>query len=136
LAAGMDPRRLERLKRDILDLAQGIGLDRDAGASGDGDDALAAIDNYLCELKEMQIRDGLHIFTRSPEGRQRRDLLVALARTPRGYETAGQGSLLRALADDLGLDFDPLDCVMGAPWEGLRPERLAGLSADPWRTAG
>ncbi|MGN6122708.1 MAG: cobaltochelatase subunit CobN, partial [Sphingomonas oligoaromativorans] len=91
LAAGMDPRRLERLKRDILDLAQGIGLDRDAGASGDGEDALAAIDNYLCELKEMQIRDGLHIFTRSPEGRQRRDLLVVLARTPRGYEAAGQG---------------------------------------------
>jgi len=136
LAAGMDPRRLERLKRDILDLAQGIGLDRDAGASGDGEDALAAIDNYLCELKEMQIRDGLHIFTRSPEGRQRRDLLVALARTPRGYEAAGQGSLLRALADDLGLGFDPLDCVMGARWDGARQERLAGLSTDPWRTVG
>ncbi|NIJ34700.1 cobaltochelatase subunit CobN [Sphingomonas oligoaromativorans] len=136
LAAGMDPRRLERLKRDILDLAQGIGLDRDAGASGDGEDALAAIDNYLCELKEMQIRDGLHIFTRSPEGRQRRDLLVALARTPRGYEAAGQGSLLRALADDLELGFDPLDCVMGGRWDGVRPERLAGLSTDPWRTAG
>jgi cobaltochelatase CobN len=136
LAAGMDPRRLERLKRDILDLAQGIGLDRDAGASGEGDDALAAIDNYLCELKEMQIRDGLHIFTRSPEGRQRRDLLVALARTPRGYGAAGQGSLLRALADDLGLGFDPLDCVMGAAWDGPRSERLAGLSDDPWRTMG
>ncbi|WP_019831279.1 cobaltochelatase subunit CobN [Sphingomonas sp. PR090111-T3T-6A] len=136
LAAGMDPRRLERLKRDILDLAQGIGLDRDAGASGDGDDALAAIDNYLCELKEMQIRDGLHIFMRSPEGRQRRDLLVALARTPRGYETAEQGSLLRALAEDLGLGFDPLDCVMGARWEGPRPQRLAAFSDDPWRTVG
>ncbi|MFT3978524.1 MAG: cobaltochelatase subunit CobN, partial [Sphingomonas bacterium] len=136
LAAGMDPRRLERLRRDILDLAQGIGLDRDAGASGEGDDALAAIDNYLCELKEMQIRDGLHVFTRSPEGRLRRDLLVALTRTPRGYDEAGQGSLLRALADDLALGFDPLDCRMGEAWRGPRPAALEVASGDPWRSNG
>jgi cobaltochelatase CobN len=136
LAAGMDPRRLDKLRRDILDLAQGSGLDKDAGATGDDDDALAAIDNYLCELKEMQIRDGLHIFTRSPEGRLRRGLLVALARTPRGYDHDGQKSLLRALAADLGLDFDPLDCRMGDAWEGPRPEVLAELSDDPWRTLG
>ena len=136
LAAGMDPRRLERLKRDILDLAHGQGLAQDAGASGDGEDALAAIDNYLCELKEMQIRDGLHIFTRSPEGRLRRDLLVALARTPRGYDRPGQASLLRAMADDLALGFDPLDCRMGDAWEGPRPEILAALSDAPWRTVG
>lgn len=136
LAAGMDPRRLDRLRRDILDLARGQGLDQDAGAVGDDEDALAAIDNYLCELKEMQIRDGLHVFTASPEGRLRRDLLVALARTPRGYDRPEQASLLRALADDLALGFDPLDCKLGATWEGPRPAVLAALSDDPWRTAG
>ena len=136
LAAGMDPRRIEHLRREILDLAASQGLDTDAGATGRGDDALAALDNYLCDLKEMQIRDGLHIFTRSPEGRLRTDLLVALSRTPRGYDEPGQGSLLRALADDLHLDFDPLDCTMGDAWGGPRPDVLAGLSADPWRTAG
>ncbi|WP_157217826.1 cobaltochelatase subunit CobN [Flavisphingomonas formosensis] len=136
LAAGMDPRRLDRLRRDILDLARSQGLDKDAGASGDDDDALAAIDNYLCELKELQIRDGLHVFTQSPEGRLRRDLVVALARTPRGYEGAGEASMLRALADDLGLGFDPLDCRLGDRWEGPRPEILAAISNDPWRTAG
>jgi cobaltochelatase CobN len=136
LAAGMDPRRLDRLRRDILDLARGQGLDKDAGATGDGDDALAAIDNYLCELKELQIRDGLHVFTQSPEGRLRRDLLVALARTPRGYDHAGQASLLRALADDLGLGFDPLDCCMGERWTDARPSALAAVSPDPWRTHG
>ena len=136
LAAGMDPRRLERLRSDILDLARGLGLDSDAGASGDGEDALSAIDNYLCELKEMQIRDGLHVFTRSPEGRLRRDLLVALARTPRGLDEAGQASLPRAMADDLALGFDPLYCRMGDPWTGPRPDRLAALSGDPWRTHG
>ena len=136
IAAGMDPRRLEKLRRDIINLARGEGLDKDAGAVGDGDDALAAIDNYLCELKEMQIRGGLHIFTRSPEGSLRRDLIVALARTPRGYDHEGQKSLLRALADDLGLAFDPLDCRLGDRWDGAKPECLLALSDDLWRTTG
>jgi cobaltochelatase CobN len=136
LAAGMDPRRLDHLRREIIDLARSQGLDKDAGAVGDGDEALSAIDNYLCELKELQIRDGLHVFTRSPVGRLRRDLLVALARTPRGYDRDGQASLLRALADDLELDFDPLDCRMGAPWEGLKPPMLVAVSDDPWRSHG
>ncbi|GLV26689.1 cobaltochelatase subunit CobN [Sphingobium sp. Cam5-1] len=135
LAAGMDPRRLETLRRDILALAAAQGLDKDAGAQGSGDDALAAIDNYLCELKEMQIRDGLHVFTRSPEGVLRRDLLIALARCPRGLDE-GQQSLLRALADDLALAFDPIDCGMGVPWEGPRPEVLGGLTMDLWRSTG
>ena len=136
LAAGMDPRRIVRLRRDIVQLAQSQGLDADAGMVGEGDDALAALDNYLCELKEMQIRDGLHVFTASPDGRLRRDLLVALARTPRGYDTPGQGSLLRALADDLALRFDPLDCKMGEVWAGPRSEALGAVSGEPWRTVG
>jgi cobaltochelatase CobN len=136
LAAGMDPRRINHLKGEILNLARSQGLDTDAGAVGDGDDALAALDNYLCELKEMQIRDGLHIFTRSPEQRLRTDLLIALARTPRGYDHAGQASLLRAMADDLDLDFDPLDCRMGDAWTGPTPPALSILSNDPWRSLG
>ncbi|WP_176594524.1 cobaltochelatase subunit CobN [Sphingobium sp. EM0848] len=136
LAAGMDPRRLETLRKDILALAASQGLDKDAGAQGSGDDALAAIDNYLCELKEMQIRDGLHVFTQSPEASLRRDLLLALARCPRGMDHEGQQSLLRALADDLDLNFDPLDCNMGAPWAGPRPESLENLTDAPWRTTG
>jgi cobaltochelatase CobN len=136
LAAGMDPRRINHLKTEILNLARSQGIDTDAGAVGEGDDALAALDNYLCELKEMQIRDGLHIFTRSPEGRLRTDLLVALARTPRGYDHVGQGSLLRAMADDLGLGFDPLDCRMGDAWDEPKPAVLAAVSGDVWRTVG
>lgn len=136
LAAGMDPRRLETLRKDILALAAAQGLDQDAGARGKGEDALAAIDNYLCDLKEMQIRDGLHIFTQSPQGSLRRDLLIALARCPRGMDHDGQLSLLRALADDLALGLDPLDCTLGTPWTGPRPKMLAQLTPDPWRTTG
>ncbi|HET6538254.1 MAG TPA: cobaltochelatase subunit CobN [Sphingopyxis sp.] len=136
LAAGMDHRRLDRLKKDILNLAALSGLDRDANVSGEGDDVLEAIDNYLCELKELQIRDGLHIFSQSPTGRLRRDLLIALARTPRGQGKNGDASVLRAMADDLGLCFDPLDCEFSQAWTGPRPQALLRLSDDPWRSVG
>ncbi|MCL1469473.1 cobaltochelatase subunit CobN [Argonema antarcticum] len=65
---------------------------------------LNSIDGYLCELKEAQIRDGLHIFGQCPQGRQLRDLIVAIARHP-GTNRLG---LTRAIAKDWGLDFDPL----------------------------
>lgn len=136
-AAGVDPRRLKVLSDDILSLCRVSGLDADCGI-GDDDDrdaALAKLDNYLCELKEMQIRDGLHVFGRPPEGVQLRDLLVALVRTPRGGDAPAARSLLRALADDLALGFDPLEAVAAAPWTGPRPEDLSGTD-DPWRSAG
>ncbi len=135
-AAGLDPRRLAVLKDQILDLTRSIGLDMDCGIGReDGDEAaLAKLDNHLCELKEMQIRDGLHVFGSSPEGGQLTDLLVALVRIPRG-EKDGDASLHRALAEDLGLGaFDPLDCEMGAPWTGPKPGALKGEGA--WRTLG
>lgn len=134
-AAGVDPRRLAILKKDILSLTAAAGLDSDLGiAPGeDADLALAKLDNHLCELKELQIRDGLHVFGVSPAGDQRADLLVALARVGRGA-APGQDSLLRALAGDLGLDFDPLDCRLGDSWTGTRPQALAAPA--PWRSVG
>ena len=135
-ASGTDPRRLKVLADEILALSQLIGLDRECGiATVDGtDDALAKLDRYLCELKELQIRDGLHVFGVSPAGGMLADLLVALARVPRGSGAGGDASLLRALAADLGLGFDPLDNDPAEPWAGPRPEALAG--SDPWRTTG
>src|SRR3546814_13354256 len=83
-AAGLDPRRLDVLGGQILDLARSTGLDRDCGIAPDAGEpaALATLDNYLCELKEMQIRDGLHVFGQAPEGRFLKELPVALARRP------------------------------------------------------
>ncbi len=136
-AAGVDPRRIELLRDRIVELTRSSGLDLDCGIGADEpvDAALAKLDNYLCELKEMQIRDGLHIFGESPAGGLRDALVVALARLPRGDGQDGDQSLIRALAADLGLDsFDPLDCVLGDPWTGERPKALD--SDDPWRTKG
>lgn len=137
-ASGNDPRRLVYLKKQILELIEDIGLDEDAGiASGDNDlEKLEKLDGYLCELKEMQIRDGLHIFGASPEGRLKDDLVTALVRVPRNANEGGDQSLQRAIADDLGLNFDPLDCEMGEPWEGAKLDILSSVSDDTWRTNG
>ncbi|MEC8667998.1 MAG: cobaltochelatase subunit CobN, partial [Pseudomonadota bacterium] len=135
-AAGVDPRRITHLRKEILSLTQATGVDQDAGFTGDSDTDLAKLDAWLCELKEAQIRDGLHIFGQSPEGRLFRDLLIALTRIPRGDGKGKDASLPRALAADLGLDFDPLDCDMSAPWTGPKPDALAQVSNDPWRSHG
>ncbi|MEE9314049.1 MAG: cobaltochelatase subunit CobN [Rhizobiaceae bacterium] len=139
-ASGVDPRRLNYLRGEILNLMRDTGLDEDAGiAKTDGDDgALQKLDAYLCELKEMQIRDGLHIFGLAPEGRLKTDLTVALARVPRGLGEGVDASLQRAIAIDIlvAAGFDPLDCDMGIKWEGTKPNALADVSTDPWRTNG
>ncbi|NDV87708.1 cobaltochelatase subunit CobN [Aurantimonas aggregata] len=122
-AAGSDPRRLELLKGRILDLVRDIGLDHDAGIGIDDGAAaaLAKLDAYLCDLKEMQIRDGLHVFGLAPEGRLLTDLVVALARLPRGI-SAADASLHRALAADVlsrttsergGAPYPPLPAGFG-----------------------
>ncbi len=137
-AAGVDPRRTAILREEILNLSRTSQLDEEAGvdwAAGD-DSALGAIDNYLCELKESQIRDGLHIFGEAPIGRLARDLVQALVRVPRGSGQGGDASLVRALAKDMKLGFDPLDCEMGAKWQGPRPKVLQAASGERWRIAG
>ncbi|MBV0910760.1 cobaltochelatase subunit CobN [Anianabacter salinae] len=135
-AAGVDPRRIAHLRREILSLTATTGLDLDVGMTGgDEDTDLARLDAYLCELKEAQIRDGLHIFGRSPSGVQERDLAIALARAPRGDGKGGNASLLRAMATDLALAIDPLDCDMAAP-SPTKPGSLANLTTDPWRSNG
>ncbi|MBI3904405.1 MAG: cobaltochelatase subunit CobN, partial [Pseudomonas fluorescens] len=138
----LDPRRARELQRDILQLVRDTHIDRelqlDEQLDSDADAAiwLPRLDTYLCDLKESQIRDGLHVFGESPTGRLRIDTLLALLRIPRGDGRGAQSSLLRALAKAFGLGFDPLDCALAEPWTGPRPELLVGISEETWRTAG
>ena len=137
LAQGLDRRRSDRLKRDILNLTKDTRLDLDAGFTGDTDGDLLRLDSYLCDLKESQIRDGLHILGTSPQGQLETNLLVALTRVPRGLGEGGDQSLIRALSRDFGFTgFDPLTCEMGQPWRGAKPGTLLSLTSDPWRTNG
>ncbi len=138
----LDPRRARELQRDILQLVRETHIDRELQLEGALDsDADAAIwlprlDTYLCDLKESQIRDGLHVFGESPEGRLRLDTLLALLRIPRGDGKGAHASLLRALAKAFELGFDPLDCALAEPWTGRRPQPLRQISEALWRTAG
>jgi cobaltochelatase CobN len=102
-AQGADPRRVKLLGPRILELVRDSGLDADAGIAKTDDEgqSLEKLDAYLCDLKEMQIRDGLHIFGRAPEGRLLTDLTVALARLPRRDGQGGNASLTRTIAGDV-----------------------------------
>ena len=138
LASGLDPRRLKLLRAHILDLVKGENLHLDAGISDEDaeEEALQKLDAYLCDLKEAQIRDGLHILGQSPKDKQERDLLIALARVPRRLGEGGDQSFIRALADDLKLDFDPLDCDFSKPAQNTDVDSLSKLSNAPWRSQG
>lgn len=139
-ASNSDPNRLKHLADRIFDLTRAERLDEDMGLGLEDDvqTRLNVIDTYLCDLKESQIRDGLHIFGETPPEDLSAALLVALTRLPRTRMEAGDQSLIRALALDLGLGehFDPLDCAMDKEWTGPRPEALAQISQDLWRSHG
>ena len=137
-ASLLDPRRAVQLRGEILDAVRAAALDRELGLqlNDDEDSWLPQLDAYLCDLKESQIRDGLHVFGESPAGQLRRDTLLSLVRIPRGDGKGGNASLLRALAADLQLGRDPLDSNFAEPWEGPRPEVLQAVSDEPWRSNG
>ncbi|MGB7712567.1 MAG: cobaltochelatase subunit CobN [Microcoleus sp.] len=106
-AQSLDPSRLPMIRDRIVALTNQENLDKDLGIQlnkSEFTEFITRTDGYLCELKESQIRDGLHIFGQCPEGRQLRDLIIAIARHP----TNGRSGLTRALAEDSGYDFDPL----------------------------
>ncbi len=142
-AAGVDQRRGEMLVDDIISQADLAGLASDCGIlDGDSnDEKLQKLDNFLCDIKEMQIRSGLHIYGVSAPDDQRSDLLTAILRIPRGDGEAENQSILRALAADILPDersgdepFDPLTTERAEPWLGAKPEVLQKLNAEAWRS--
>ncbi|MBD2168967.1 cobaltochelatase subunit CobN [Calothrix membranacea FACHB-236] len=109
-AESLDPVRLPMIRDRIRELILQENLHQDLGITNEQDILnfenliLNSINGYLCELKEAQIRDGLHIFGQCPQGKQLRDLIVAIARIPNRYSIG----ITRALAAEWSLDFDPL----------------------------
>ncbi len=142
-ALTLDPRRAALLRKQVLALIVEHNLHADLGLAAPRNEEeeqllLNRTDNYLCDLKESQIRDGLHIFGVSPHGRLLRDTLLALARHGVADGQGRSASLVRALARDLLPDtgFDPLSGDWSLPWEEVRPAALAAVSEQPWRTHG
>jgi cobaltochelatase CobN len=67
-ADGLDRRRRERLAELIVENARRSGLAREAGIAGgaDADQVLRGIDAWLCDLKDLAVKDGLHVYGRMP----------------------------------------------------------------------
>src|SRR5207302_4612029 len=77
--ASLDPAKLPAIRRQVWEVLVAAELHRDLGVDeqpegGDFDDLVLHVDGYLCELKDAQIRGGLHILGRAPEGEAELDL--------------------------------------------------------------
>ncbi|MEM6447441.1 MAG: cobaltochelatase subunit CobN [Cyanobacteria bacterium P01_D01_bin.123] len=127
-AQTLDPRRLSLIQPQILELLERENLLQDLGArSDDASELFNSIDGYLCELKEAQIRDGLHVLGQVPTGRQGIDLVTALAR----YPGNGQLGLTQAIARDSHLLFDPLTAEPSDPLDSLSEDLRDRLGRPP-----
>ncbi|TXR53643.1 cobaltochelatase subunit CobN [Reinekea thalattae] len=138
-AMGMDSRRENWLKEQILSKVKTSHLLEELAKPNDDDEVLEQLDAYLCDIKEAQIRHGLHVLGRLPKAEKLADTLVALMRLPRGSEPNAQG-ILHNLVIDFQLRasaeaelFDPLSASTKA-WQGKQPELLQVVSDSHWRT--
>jgi cobaltochelatase CobN len=101
-ADGLDPARRDRLQRDIRDEASATGLAATLGLDDAQSqaDAITRIDTFVCDVKESQYGDGLHIYGRGEHGAaERAGLLSALqgkrvASGPSGSPWRGRGDVL------------------------------------------
>ena len=84
------------------------------------DDFLLHVDGYICELKDAQIRDGLHTLGQAPRDEQEIGLLLALTR----LDNVDAPSLRRALATALDLPYDELLADRAAPYHRALPAQL------------
>jgi len=89
------PTRAAELEREIDNL-----LSRVSWKDELPDKSLQTVTNYLCEIKESQIRSGLHVLGVKPTGEQGTDFLLSLLRLP----SAGRPGLLQLLADNRALE--------------------------------
>lgn len=107
-AQSLNPSRLPVISEKIYNLVAKTRLNEDLGIGEVKKDSLAEFltvaDGYLCQLKETQIRDGLHIFGVPPRGEQLRDLVLAIAR----FNSYHKKGIIEAIKEDIlarGEDF-------------------------------
>jgi cobaltochelatase CobN len=149
-ALGMDVRRENWLRDRILLLTRETNILQElicnkvdaskevlADAKDDEQQVLDQLDAYLCDIKEAQIRHGLHILGALPNDAKLAETIVALLRLPRGNDAQTQG-ILHSIAGDLNLQssseaFNPL-AANTENWSGARPTILVEIDSSHWRT--
>ncbi|MEU0270098.1 cobaltochelatase subunit CobN [Nocardioides sp. NPDC006303] len=104
--SSMDPAKLPAIRGEIWQLMKAAELHRDLGMEerpedDDFDDFMLHIDGWLCEIKDAQIRDGLHILGAAPEGEARVNLVLSILRAAQVW--GGVGGAVPGLRAALGL---------------------------------
>ncbi len=128
--AALDPDKLPAIRAQVWDLLVEAEIHRDLGLvdvpAGDGfDDLVLHVDGYLCELKDAQIRGGLHVLGQPPVGDAEVDLVLAITRLAQ----SGVPSLRAGLAPDAGrVEVDQL--------EAANRRRVCELQAAGWHYTG
>lgn len=129
----LDPVKLPLIRAQIWALVRNAELHRDLGVEDEPDefdDFLRHLDGYLCEVKDLQIKDGLHVLGQPPMGDQRIGLLRAMLRLGTGRVPGLRGAVGRVFGfEEPRLLEDPGGAVESS--NGLL-ERFPG----PGRTAG
>ncbi len=128
----LDPPKLPGLAAKIWDAIERANLQSDLGVAERPDDLGALvehIDGYLCEVKDIQVKDGLHVLGSPPAGEQLRGLVGAVLRLGSG----GVPGLRGALAAALGLDDAALATTAGADrLENVQAGLLDALADHGW----
>ena len=125
----LDPAKLPILEAQIWEMCKQAELHRDLGVDSQPDDFaqfILHIDGYLCEIKDAQIKDGLHTLGEVPRDEQLIGLLCALSR----LDSDGVPSLRKSMAEALGFDYTGLLEEPGTPIDKGIPEALANLDTD------
>ena len=126
--AALDPGKLPAVRQQIWTLMRAAKMDHDLGLEDRPDedvfdDMLLHVDGWLCEIKDVQIRDGLHILGQAPEGAVELDLVLAILRARQLF---GGEQSVPGLRQALGLAEDGTD-QRGAV--DVAEERARGLVA-------
>ncbi|MFI7608146.1 cobaltochelatase subunit CobN [Micromonospora sp. NPDC049366] len=116
----LDPAKVPTVRAQIWSLVRAAELHHDLHAdempdADDFDDFVLHLDGYLCEVKDVQIRDGLHVLAEAPRGEPRVNLVLAVLRAPQVWGgTRALPGLRQALAAAHGLDEAALLAEPGA----------------------
>ncbi|HEY5855524.1 MAG TPA: cobaltochelatase subunit CobN [Aldersonia sp.] len=133
--AALDPAKLPAVRQQIWTLMQAAKLDHDLGLDErpdeDGfDDMILHVDGWLCEIKDVQIRDGLHVLGAAPAGDAEVDLVLAMLRARQMW---GGEQTVPGLREALGLSEDgSADRVRVDDVEARARELVANLQAAQW----
>ena len=101
-AQALDPRRARAIAALILERGRATGLLKECAAEGKPpEEALIALDGWLCDLKDMRVGDGLHVFSRSPESAE--GFASGLELDAEAVETLSERIVACGAAESLGL---------------------------------